>query len=551
MNKEEYYKVSDDLKLPRRCPIYQYCHRRLHSIINFSFYKSNIKLKKIVEQEGFPYDKFKQNEIIHIGYPPTLGKDTDFYFFSDACPEVTLFSSQYCPDIFPDLAISDGSYVKEQKKWVKDYEVYKHYSECSEFSSYKYPQKSEMKVNMKKMKLFLASSSELAEERKEVESIIRKENDKLIENDEYIKLIVWEDLEHTFHKERVQKRFNEYLLKSDYVVFMFYSKLGKYSKEEFDIAVKSFTETGKPKILVLFKELTVKSDDINDDILNINKFKKIIKTNEQIYKDFNNNDQLKNILKQQIDLYLQSSISNDKPDYSSDFKFKIDLNYSQSFTALYSGDNIDNELVSIQVNVTNIGNKPNCVDRIQFSSIKDNTRKYYNHVTLNNDEYMKVLLPDYGIPINVGKKESYNFPIVDMIDAITNDDNQLEFKVIVYDGMGNTFEGTPNKQVIDVLTKYCYKKKLIIEKTHNLSEEDIDILKLFIGDKKIYLVDLLILSPYSKDKTNLFVNELKVNGYLEKARANGPSEMLNEMQGSVKLKLSYKSLKLLSKLNLI
>jgi hypothetical protein len=79
---------------------------------------------------------------------------------------------------------------------------------------------------LKKYKVFLASSGELAQERKEIAVMISRQNNKWTEQDIYLELVVWEDLLHSFHGERIQDYFNEEMLKCDIVIALFYRKVG-------------------------------------------------------------------------------------------------------------------------------------------------------------------------------------------------------------------------------------------------------------------------------------------------------------------------------------
>ena len=52
-----------------------------------------------------------------------------------------------------------------------------------------------------------------------------------------------------------QGNINEMVRKSDYCYFLFFTKAGQYTREEFEVAVEKFSETGKPKLYTYFKEL--------------------------------------------------------------------------------------------------------------------------------------------------------------------------------------------------------------------------------------------------------------------------------------------------------
>jgi hypothetical protein len=164
------------------------------------------------------------------------------------------------------------------------------------------------KTNGSKMeiiKLFLASSNELREERERIELFIGKENRKLISKNLFIKLVIWEDLKLGFHGQRIQDYFNEKMLECDIVVFLFFKKVGDYTKEEFDVAYKHFKRGNNPRYLyVFFKSEKVDIDEIDEGMLKVNKIKDEIEEAEQIYNKFKSSEDLILQLKKQLELIL-------------------------------------------------------------------------------------------------------------------------------------------------------------------------------------------------------------------------------------------------------
>jgi len=155
------------------------------------------------------------------------------------------------------------------------------------------------------IKLFLASSNELNEERQEIELFLSRENRRLYYQNIFLNLIIWEDLKHSFSGDRIQDYFNREMLKCDIVICMFFKKIGNFTKEEFDKAYNHFKKGKKPRhIYVFFKSGEVDIDEIDEDILKIRKLKEEIKEAEQIYKSFKSNDDLVIQLKKQLDLII-------------------------------------------------------------------------------------------------------------------------------------------------------------------------------------------------------------------------------------------------------
>ncbi len=107
----------------------------------------------------------------------------------------------------------------------------------------------------KSIRIFLASSIvEFKYERMDIELFIRRLSDKFEENyDVKIQPLLCENFDDAYSKIRKQEEYNEKIRKSDFCFFIFFTKAGKYTKEEFEVARKKFEETGKPKIYTYFK----------------------------------------------------------------------------------------------------------------------------------------------------------------------------------------------------------------------------------------------------------------------------------------------------------
>jgi len=163
---------------------------------------------------------------------------------------------------------------------------------------------------MKTIKIFLASSGELKEEREKIALFIAEKNKKLVKQDVFIELVVWEELLHSFRGERIQDYFNEEMLNCEIVIALFYKKVGQFTKEEFDIAYKGLKDGRNPKhMFVFFKEAKIHMSEFTKDVMAVVKLKNDIEKAEQIYSTFNSNEDL--ILK------LQRQLEHVMPDHQS------------------------------------------------------------------------------------------------------------------------------------------------------------------------------------------------------------------------------------------
>lgn len=105
------------------------------------------------------------------------------------------------------------------------------------------------------IKIFIASSIvEFANERMAIENFIRNISDKFEESyDVKIQPLLCENFDDAYSKKRKQEEYNEKIRDSELCFFIFFTRAGEYTREEFEVARKKFEETGKPKIYTYFK----------------------------------------------------------------------------------------------------------------------------------------------------------------------------------------------------------------------------------------------------------------------------------------------------------
>ena len=118
-----------------------------------------------------------------------------------------------------------------------------------------------------KKKLFLASSSELKEDRKEFEIFINRKNKVWVGQGVFIELIVWEDFLDAVAKTRLQDEYNQAIRECDLFVMLFWTKVGQYTEEEFETAFGQFKATNKPFIFTYFKDAEISTGSANKNDL--------------------------------------------------------------------------------------------------------------------------------------------------------------------------------------------------------------------------------------------------------------------------------------------
>jgi len=110
------------------------------------------------------------------------------------------------------------------------------------------------------IKIFLASSSELREDRNAFELHFLQANDRWVEKGIYLKILRWETFLDANSEPRFQDEFNERVRESDIFVSLFKTKTGKYTEEEFEVAHTAFKNYGKPLIYTYIMQANVTND---------------------------------------------------------------------------------------------------------------------------------------------------------------------------------------------------------------------------------------------------------------------------------------------------
>lgn len=157
---------------------------------------------------------------------------------------------------------------------------------------------------MKKINVFLASSSALDEERKQIENWISRQNDSLLEYDLYLRLVIWEKLTGAFSTTRKQEEFNQDVVNCEIFICLVHDRVGDFTNEEFKKAYESFRNGNFPRLLLVYFK--------NTPILpsNLGQFQTVLDLKEQIKKleqhgrEYTTVEELLSQLAQEFDAYL-------------------------------------------------------------------------------------------------------------------------------------------------------------------------------------------------------------------------------------------------------
>lgn len=168
---------------------------------------------------------------------------------------------------------------------------------------------------MQPKKIFLASSSELLEDRKEFEIFINRKNNEWVGKGVHLKLIVWEDFLDALSQTRLQDEYNKEIRNCDVFVMLFCTKVGPYTAEEFETAFGQFKATDKPFIFTYFKDVQISSAS-EDDLLSLIAFKKKLKGLGHFLTSYKNIEALKLHFNAQLEKLVASGFIEFKADES-------------------------------------------------------------------------------------------------------------------------------------------------------------------------------------------------------------------------------------------
>jgi formylglycine-generating enzyme required for sulfatase activity len=153
------------------------------------------------------------------------------------------------------------------------------------------------------IKIFLASSAELKDDRKQFEQLIGRKNKTLNEKGRFLKLEIWEDFIDAMSKTRLQDEYNKAVRECDIFVMLFATKVGRYTREEFETAFGQFQESGKPWVYTYFKTAPVRLSDIPpEDIQSLWDFQRRLKELGHFQTTYENSDDLENQFNRQLEL---------------------------------------------------------------------------------------------------------------------------------------------------------------------------------------------------------------------------------------------------------
>lgn len=190
----------------------------------------------------------------------------------------------------------DGIRVDQLPGWAKD-----------ENTSKPLLQESENKIRT--IKIFLASSSELKEDRDAFDLYFRQQNDRLRKQGIYLEIVRWENFLDAISETRLQDEYNKEVKACDVFVSLFLTKTGKFTEEEFDVAHRQFLQTGKPHIYTFFKNADIKTVNMpKQDLQSMWNFQERLSNLGHFYTSYDHIEHLKRQFNDQLEKLREKGI---------------------------------------------------------------------------------------------------------------------------------------------------------------------------------------------------------------------------------------------------
>ena len=155
------------------------------------------------------------------------------------------------------------------------------------------------------IRIFLASSSELHDDRDAFDLYFRQQNDRLRKRGVYLEIVRWDNFLDAMSETRLQDEYNKKVRACDIFVSMFFTKTGKYTEEEFHTAHRQFKESGKPLIYTFFKNADIKTGSAKKQDLNsLWAFQEKLSELGHFHTVYDNTEHLKRQFKDQLEKLL-------------------------------------------------------------------------------------------------------------------------------------------------------------------------------------------------------------------------------------------------------
>ncbi|MEL6438844.1 MAG: hypothetical protein AAFQ80_06260 [Cyanobacteria bacterium J06621_8] len=184
---------------------------------------------------------------------------------------------------------------------------------------------------MRIIKIFLASSSELKDDREQFEIFINRKNKEYIKQGIFLELVIWEDFLDAVSPTRLQDEYNKAITECDVFISLFKTKVGQYTEEEFLKALETFRLNQKLLIYTYFSDSQISISQITDEISSLLNFKKKLNNLRHFYKSYKEVEQLKYLFDKQLNKFIPKLITREEK--------QAVISHLQTTTQLYQEEN--------------------------------------------------------------------------------------------------------------------------------------------------------------------------------------------------------------------
>jgi hypothetical protein len=123
------------------------------------------------------------------------------------------------------------------------------------------------------IKIFLASSEELKEDRRAFEIMVGRLNTQWRSRDYTFDVSLWEFFIDAMSKDGLQKEYDKAIKGSDIFVMLFFTKVGPYTLEEFETAFAGLDTVKGPRVYTYFRNDFILTGDVGENVRSLLDFK--------------------------------------------------------------------------------------------------------------------------------------------------------------------------------------------------------------------------------------------------------------------------------------
>ncbi len=286
----------------------------------------------------------------------------------------------------------------------------------------------------KKIKIFLGSSQELKISRDEFEKFIRRKNDSWANRDISLQLIIWEDFVDAVSKTRKQDDYNAAIRESDILLILVFSKVGLYTKEEFETGYDQFLKTGNPLIYTYFQYPRIdEGDRTREEVNSIFDFEDRLKQLKHFKTIFKSVEYLQLKFSEQLDKLYPYTLPEPPPTPSSTTGFPQLLTNIPKHDDEFIGREKDLEILKKELEASSkivLMNGLGGIGKTTLAKkfVQDNLDNY-DHVA-----WVEVKTQDTGHEQNMSITEAfaYNEVLSKSLGLnFINENNEIRFKLII------------------------------------------------------------------------------------------------------------------------